>query len=94
MIIGYWRNREHPELPVPVVNSATLEQVKAQLEMLDEIISESETMRYRGWSNCRICGCQNGTYEYKTVKGVIPVGLRHYITEHHVLVPGLLDDCI
>ena len=39
---------------------------------------------YRGFSSCRLCGCSNGSREYRFGKFVWPEGFRHYITMHNV----------
>ena len=42
---------------------------------------------YRGWSNCRICGCMNGTEDYERAGFVWPSGYLHYITQHDIRPP-------
>ena len=79
---------------MPVADSATPDQVIAQLERLSKLTDGAEEIRYRGWSTCRLCGIHNGTYAFITALGEIPVGLKHYIVEHSVLVPGLMDDLV
>jgi hypothetical protein len=90
-MIGHWANNQHPEYPVPVENSATPNEVALQLMLLSGLCSGRPEIRYRGWSTCRICRCKNGTYAFETTRGEIPVGLKHYIETHNVLVPGLLE---
>jgi hypothetical protein len=41
---------------------------------------------YKGWSNCRICGCNNGESEYLIDgKYVMPGGYLHYIEDHKII---------
>lgn len=95
-VIGYWRSKYEPEYPQPVENSASPAQVKTMLKNLTLFISnDCVTERfYKGISNCRICGKNNGSSEYvmhlNSRMLVIPAGLSHYIKNHKVLVPTLL----
>lgn len=102
--IGYWYN-EHDEetkdFPVPVKNSATDEEVRKMVHVLDHLIEPNSSMRYyKGISMCRVCNCMNHSGEYlKRYKEpgkpmvilVVPEGLRHYIEKHNVLVPQLIE---
>lgn len=49
---------------------------------------EMRLVSYRGWSNCRICNCKNGTRELEIRKDdklyVIPEGYLHYLIDHKV----------
>jgi len=89
--IGYWYSKNQPEHPMPVSDSATSDQVTEQLEKLDAFIEGAREVHYRGYSSCRLCGKLNGTFEYVKNGFAIPVGLQHYVEDHHVLVPGLLE---
>jgi len=42
---------------------------------------------YRGWSNCRVCGCMNGSEDYLRDGYTWPSGYIHYITAHGVRPP-------
>lgn len=44
-------------------------------------------IRWRGWSNCRICGCHNGSTCVGDDKFIWPDGFAHYIEEHGVRPP-------
>ena len=93
--IGYWYSKYEPQCPMPVENSASEEQVKQQLEIFQQFNSGEDEVFYRGWSRCRICEEVNGSSEFeKYVNGEkygIPSGLKHYIEDHNVLVPGIFD---
>ena len=49
---------------------------------------EFRLIAYRGYSNCRICGCRNGSNELEIKKGdtiyMIPEGYLHYLIDHKV----------
>ncbi len=92
-IIGYWYSddKENQSYPMPVENSATRQQMRAQLGRFAELIAGAREIGYKGHSKCRLCGERNGSYEYVTKNYKIPEGLLHYIKDHRVLVPGLLE---
>ena len=82
--IGFWHSQNEPQLP------------KVQ-ELIDYSWSRDHrsavasylkngtiSNQYKGWSNCRICGVQNGTSELTDGAYVWPEGLAHYIEAHYV----------
>lgn len=95
MNIGYWKEQVTDDLPVPIENTATDEQIEQQLALIEDFQAITMTRHYKGVSQCRICGCPNGNAEYTFAKRgkilSIPEGLAHYIKDHRVLVPKLLD---
>ena len=44
-------------------------------------------MGYRGWSNCRLCGKNNGSAEWTDGTYAWPEGLSHYVRAHGVKLP-------
>lgn len=42
---------------------------------------------YLGWSECRVCGQQNGSLELTDGTYIWPEGLRHYVDVHGVRLP-------
>ncbi|MFI5297271.1 MAG: hypothetical protein ACHREM_04170 [Polyangiales bacterium] len=42
---------------------------------------------YFGWSDCRICGCRNGSSERSDGVYLWPDGFAHYLEAHHVKPP-------
>lgn len=44
--------------------------------------------RYRGFSECRICGCPNGSTDRSDGTYVWPSGLAHYVEAHSVRLPA------
>lgn len=59
-------------------------------------MSNGYWQQYRGWSNCRLCGKQNGSKELEIIRGDtkyrIPEGYLHYLEDHHVgYDPRLLE---
>lgn len=93
--IGYWYSKLEPQYPMPIENSSTREQFEKQLEIFINFSHTSREVFYRGFSTCRICGKNVGSSEYEKVINketvVMPSGLLHYLEEHNVLVPGLLE---
>lgn len=102
--IGYWYNKNiasTADLPRPVENSATDDEVKKMLHVLEYFIKPNSQMLYcKGISMCRICNCMNHSGEYhKRYKEpgkpmvilIVPEGLKHYVEKHKVLVPELIE---
>ncbi len=92
-MIGYWYSSATPKLSKPMENSTIGDESARQLTKLFDLLSDPniKVIAYRGFSSCRICGKVNGSREWETSRYIIPCGLPHYITEHNVLVPGLLE---
>lgn len=87
---GYWRSSEdekNSDLPWPRPSDT-----KCSSDFIDKlkyVLSHSvEGKRYRGYSNCRLCGGLNGTREYlpmiNEVRYVVPEGYLHYLEDHNV----------
>ena len=90
--LGFWYSRDEPDLPMPIAESASKLQVKTMLDVLTKLEEQSTRVYYRGWSACRICGKPNGSTEFRHPSGLaFPEGLRHYVEQHQVLVPDLLN---
>lgn len=85
-IIGYWYSKHTPEYPMP---EAQVEPWEGQDKFLAALASKERNAvldRYRGWSQCRICNCNNGSTEYASANYRWPSGLRHYVEEHNVRI--------
>lgn len=82
--IGFWRGAPDAvdPLPWPVEGSFTgdHEAFTARLERLPIRIVE----RYKGSSECRLCGMRNGSHDVRWGRFLFPSGYIHYITEHKV----------
>lgn len=85
-IEGYWYNSygDAAKYPMPIAKSDEMQDKIAFLINLTKAQEEAERNSYRGWSNCRICGCMNGSAEYHTDKWLWPSGYQHYINDHNV----------
>lgn len=46
---------------------------------------------YRGWANCRICGCVLGTHDFVGYGYAWPERAEHYVIVHDVMIPELMD---
>lgn len=89
--IGYWGWVTKPDsgYPYPVENSVTdPEKQNRIISLLEYNFKHGYIVRFRGWSNCRLCGKQNGTGELQVIingtKYVIPQGYLHYLKDHNV----------
>jgi hypothetical protein len=82
---GFWRTRidDESELPWP----AQVEHWPARaafLASLSSIEAVAERIAYRGYSKCRVCGCQNGHASFRLGQWEWPAGFRHYVEEHQI----------
>ena len=86
-LLGYWRNAEHPELPdanALVDNTWDVEEREAVAGYLGNGLV---AMSFMGYSECRICGNQNGDLEFTDGAYQWPSGLAHYVEVHAVRLP-------
>ena len=86
-MIGFWAWEEEPWWPSPETlvdptwDRATREAIASHLDR------GKREMVYGGFSECRICGCPNGTADFTDGVYIWPQGLAHYVREHHVRLP-------
>lgn len=82
---GFWRSRLHSDqnLPWPEAEEGWPERAEF-LKMLDHAEAEAEKVAYRGYSQCRICGCRNGSQSFRLDVWEWPSGYCHYLAEHEV----------
>ncbi len=82
---GFWRSSSHADesLPWPEPD-AEWPQRAAFLDMLDRAEAEAQSVSYRGFSHCRLCGCRNGSQSFRLDVWEWPAGFRHYVAEHKV----------
>jgi len=85
--IGYWFNDHHPDLPKPenYVDS-NWRQVERDA-MVRYLKAGHVKASWRGWSNCRICNCMNGSQCLGDGTFVWPEGFAHYVEAHGVRPP-------
>jgi hypothetical protein len=85
--IGYWKSHLHEDLPIPLPDTACADQAEV-IAKLKALMSGGYWQQYRGWSNCRLCGKQNGSKELEIIRGDtkyrIPEGYVHYLEDHRV----------
>lgn len=96
---GYWHESFRPDSPYPMPVSDPLfdQWVERQsfLDALSRVESQLATVtQYRGWSNCRLCDCHNGSREFSFLNWKWPIGFRHYIEEHRVRPTQAFQDFI
>jgi hypothetical protein len=82
---GFWRSSadEPADLPWPVKDERWSDRPRF-LEALNEGERISQRVAYRGFSNCRICGCRNGFESLRMGGWEWPAGFRHYVEVHLV----------
>lgn len=88
--IGFWYSEKEPTLPMPVENSSKSFS-KQDRQKIIAYLNDAETKAsYRGWSDCRLCGCMNGSSEKTDGEFLWPSGLTHYFEKHNVELPESL----
>lgn len=83
---GFWYSKEEPFFPHPVPNIGPWEGEAEFLAALAVVEKHGRGIGYMGYSECRVCGCLNGTREYFDRQGrfMWPEGFKHYVRDHHV----------
>lgn len=76
---GFWGSGNQPE-----ALSEAWEGRDAFLVALSVLERHAERVRYRGWSNCRVCGCVNGSDTFHAKGWQWPSGFAHYVRDHNV----------
>ena len=82
--VGFWYSAYEPDLPKPEAGVWDEEEKSAVVKYLK---AGSEGDHYRGWSDCRVCGCMNGSVDLTDGLYIWPQGLAHYIEEHSIKLP-------
>lgn len=90
--VGYWRQKENSNEPLPWPSSNIRhlpDDTKHKIILY--LTNGKEYAAWMGFSMCRLCGCINGTTCRTDGKFVWPEGYAHYIDKHDVAVdPELL----
>lgn len=85
---GFWYSEQEPWLPHPqtahVENNGNWVGRKEFVEELKWFQRVLTPLQYRGFSQCRVCGCSNGSAEYKHAGWEWPSGFIHYVEEHGI----------
>ena len=92
---GFWYSEYEPDLPMPVPNDSPWVGQEGFIKALDRIESRLNALAmgpggdiyvlsFRGWSQCRVCNCGNGSTQFLLRHWTWPEGLRHYIEVHNV----------
>lgn len=92
-IVGYWAAQGggdgYPD--VMLLPRSYMPDSEAIAEYLD---SAPIARSFRGYSGCRLCGCQNGSRERSDGTYIWPEGLSHYVRSHGLVLPDFLADHI
>ena len=86
--VGYWSTEDKIYYGNPVQNWNgwnDKELYNKFVEKLSAKLKKSREDHYKGYSECRICGGNNGCGEYNIEdKYLVPSGYMHYITKHKI----------
>jgi len=85
---GYWFSSYIPSAEYPHPIASNISVCPKFLDKLKIVSENANKLYYNGYSNCRLCGCNNGTIEFSLTKNGIkfryPIGLMHYYVIHNV----------
>ncbi len=86
---GFWcdnvyKDNLFKEFPYPKENQIEQNEIAEFISKLAKVESKAQKFSYLGYSECRICGKQNGNKTYYSDLFAWPEGYRHYIKEHGV----------
>lgn len=89
-MFGYWYEKGgDTTLPKPQAREKKWKGRKDFLAALRNLEKRADSRFYKGFSKCRVCGCQNGSSDFtitvgKKTTATWPKGFRHYVKEHNV----------
>ena len=82
--IGYWTDRDQPDLPDPA-GLVDHSWDARERQLVAAVLGAGATHQPgEGCSICRICGAPNGFLDLSDGRYVWPEGLAHYVAEHSV----------
>jgi hypothetical protein len=82
---GFWYSKDEPLLPKPITNKKAWVGKRLFLRKLAIAQSRCESNPiYKGYSTCRICGCNNGCSSFFLKGWEWPSGFYHYVEKHNV----------
>lgn len=85
--VGFWLSGECGTEEVASEVDPDWEKTPEYTAVVKFCMKPDSTISYRGWSNCRVCGCRNGNQEYHREGFIFPQGYLHYVMEHNVKPP-------
>lgn len=80
---GFWRSVDEPHLPEPHIDVDWADRDRF-LSRLAELERQANTITFRGFSICRICGNRNGSATNSLGAWEWPSGYGHYLRDHGV----------
>lgn len=87
-MIGYWQGPyEEEALPDPLDFVDPLWDLEERDLVIVHLRGGTPVNHMMGISECRICGCPNGSYEMTDGLYLWPSGLVHYVEAHNVRLP-------
>lgn len=85
---GFWWSEHARNLPKPVPNEKSWRGQRAFIVALfkleRKVRKKNPPGATKGWSNCRLCGCKNGSTTFEWGGWAWPDGLSHYVEAHNV----------
>lgn len=91
--VGFWFDPKHPDSTPGLPKVETMVDTSWGTKERNIVISYLgttvglESIAYRGWSDCRICGESNGSCDETDGEWIWPSGFLHYIEDHNVKPP-------
>ena len=88
-LIGYWAGEYDPGWPDVRRFVVAAPNKRERTRVVRYLRAGAGWRAYRGFSLCRLCGCQNGSSELTDGVWVWPEGLAHYVRRHDVRLPDV-----
>lgn len=86
--VGFWPTGAEGKQAVAAQADPSFVEDPAFHAVLWFLQSPQSTTHFRGWSQCRVCGCVNGSQDYHRGEYTWPEGYLHYVIMHDVRPPA------
>lgn len=92
---GFWWSEREPHFPKPIASEipfSNKDEIVNKLKYVEENIQNytlgkrhtGQKVHYKGYSECRCCGKEVGSAEFRIENWTWPEGLLHYVLEHNI----------
>lgn len=87
--VGFWHSESEPFLPHPAMHIDVERKWPAETRraVVEYLHRQHQLTQYMGWSDCRLCGKENGSADVTDGVYTWPSGFLHYVVDHHVKPP-------
>jgi hypothetical protein len=92
VLIGYWASEQADWWPTPAQFIDEDWNADEREIVADYLLRGFVSRTYMGYSQCRICGVDNGALELSDGDYVWPEGFAHYVLEHRIRPPAPFVD--